>query len=59
VAVTAVTESGAITRTTWARLRAEVAALASWLRQAGVGPGDRVAGYLPNATRPRDAVTSG
>jgi acetoacetyl-CoA synthetase len=50
VAVTAVTESGAVTRTTWAQLRAEVAALASWLRRAGVGPGDRVVGYLPNAT---------
>jgi acetoacetyl-CoA synthetase len=50
VAVIAVTESGAVTRTTWGQLRAEVAALASWLRQAGVRPGDRVAGYLPNAT---------
>jgi acetoacetyl-CoA synthetase len=50
VAVTAVTESGTVTRTTWAQLRAQVGALASWLRQAGVGPGDRVVGYLPNAT---------
>jgi len=50
VAVIAVTEPGAVTRTTWGQLRAEVAALASWLRQAGVRPGDRVAGYLPNAT---------
>jgi acetoacetyl-CoA synthetase len=32
----------------WAELRAQVAALASTLRSAGVQPGDRVAGYLPN-----------
>ncbi|MCW2930471.1 MAG: acetoacetyl-CoA synthetase [Actinomycetia bacterium] len=50
VAVTAVTESGTVTRTTRAQLRAQVGALASWLRQAGVRPGDRVVGYLPNAT---------
>ena len=33
---------------TWGRLRAETARLASALRALGVGPGDRVAAYLPN-----------
>ncbi|MGF1627654.1 MAG: acetoacetate--CoA ligase, partial [Alphaproteobacteria bacterium] len=32
----------------WDALNAEVAALAAALRADGVGPGDRVAGYLPN-----------
>jgi acetoacetyl-CoA synthetase len=34
---------------TWAELRAQVAALGAALTADGVGPGDRVAGYLPNA----------
>jgi AMP-binding enzyme/acetyl-CoA synthetase-like protein len=50
VAITAITEDGAATRTTWAQLRAHVAALAHWLRAVGVGPGDTVVGYLPNIT---------
>lgn len=33
---------------TFGRLREDVAALAGWLRRAGVEPGDRVAAYLPN-----------
>jgi acetoacetyl-CoA synthetase len=33
---------------TWDRLRGEVAAVAAGLRAAGVGPGDRVAAYMPN-----------
>lgn len=33
---------------TWAELRARTAALAAGLRATGVGPGDRVAAYLPN-----------
>ena len=33
---------------TWAELRAEVARAAAGLRALGVGPGDRVAAYLPN-----------
>ena len=37
-------------QTTWAQLRAEVAALAQWLRGAGVQRGDRVVGYLPDTT---------
>ncbi len=33
---------------TWERLRAETAAIAAGLRARGVGPGDRVAAYMPN-----------
>ncbi len=32
----------------WARLQAETAAFAAYLRGVGVEPGDRVVGYLPN-----------
>ncbi|SEK91791.1 acetoacetate--CoA ligase [Rhodococcus maanshanensis] len=32
----------------WAELRRQVGALAATLRASGVGPGDRVVGYLPN-----------
>ncbi|MGY1752769.1 acetoacetate--CoA ligase [Blastococcus sp. SYSU D01042] len=32
----------------WAELRGQVGAFAATLRRLGVGPGDRVAGYLPN-----------
>ena len=32
----------------WARLRGQVGAFAATLRRLGVGPGDRVGGYLPN-----------
>jgi acetoacetyl-CoA synthetase len=50
VAVTAVSEDGTTLAATWAELRAQVAALAHWLRGAGVGRGDRVVGYLPDGT---------
>jgi acetoacetyl-CoA synthetase len=50
VAVTTVSEDGTTSQTTWAQLRAQVAALAQWLRDAGVGRGDRVVGYLPDTT---------
>lgn len=33
---------------TWGELKSETAALAAFLREEGVKPGDRVAGYLPN-----------
>jgi acetoacetyl-CoA synthetase len=33
---------------TWGELRVRTAALAAGLRELGVGPGDRVAAYLPN-----------
>jgi len=48
VAVTAVGEDGTTVTMTWAQLRAQVGALAQWLRDAGVRHGDRVVGYLPN-----------
>ncbi len=32
----------------WDQLVHDVAAFAAWLRELGVGPGDRVAAYLPN-----------
>jgi acetoacetyl-CoA synthetase len=50
VAVTAVGEDGTTSQTSWAQLRAQVAALAQWLRDAGVQHGDRVVGYLPDTT---------
>ena len=50
VAVSAVSEDGTTRTATWAELRAQVAALAHWLRAAGVGRGDRVVGYLPDTT---------
>ena len=42
------TESGHTHRRTYAELRSEVGRCASALRQLGVEPGDRVAGYLVN-----------
>jgi acetoacetyl-CoA synthetase len=50
VAVTSLAEEGTSVRTTWRELRDQVGALAGWLRSVGVGPGDRVVGYLPNTT---------
>jgi acetoacetyl-CoA synthetase len=46
-AVVAVGEDGAA-EWSWDRLRTETAAFAHHLRRAGVRPGDRVVGYLPN-----------
>lgn len=49
VAVVGLLEDRAAGRTlTWGELRDEVAGLAQHLRDLGVGPGDRVVGYLPN-----------
>jgi acetoacetyl-CoA synthetase len=50
LAVTEVREDGTVTRTTWGELRRTVAAVAQWLSDEGVVPGDRVVGYLPNTT---------
>ena len=47
-ALVTVREGGSPVETSWADLRAQVAAMAAWLREVGVGPGDRVAGYVPN-----------
>ncbi|UFS93874.1 acetoacetate--CoA ligase [Nocardia huaxiensis] len=41
-------EDGTIDEISWAALRAATLAIARALREQGVGPGDRVAGYLPN-----------
>jgi acetoacetyl-CoA synthetase len=41
-------EDGALTETSWGELRRKVAALAVHLKDRGIGPGDRVAAYLPN-----------
>ena len=43
------TEDGPRRRLSYAELHGEVAAFAAALRASGVGVGDRVAGYLPNA----------
>ena len=41
-------EAGLRRELSWDALRSEVARVAAGLREAGVGPGDRVAGFLPN-----------
>ena len=41
-------ERGGRRELSWRELRAEVARIAAGLADAGVGPGDRVAGFLPN-----------
>ena len=50
LAVASISEDGSTVRTTWRELNAQVGALSAWLRTVGVGPGDRVVGYLPNTT---------
>lgn len=41
-------EEGARDEVSWSRLERDVAAMAQWLREQGVEPGDRVVAYLPN-----------
>jgi len=41
-------EAGLRRELSWDTLRSEVARLAAGLREAGLGPGDRVAGFMPN-----------
>ena len=53
-AVVALAENGTRTILTWTELRAQVGAVAAFLRQHGVGKGDRVAAVLPN--RPEAVV---
>ena len=48
VAIFAASETRPLTETSWGELRAGVAAAAAGLKALGVGPGDRVVGYLPN-----------
>ena len=47
-AIVAWNEDGPTTSVTWADLRVQVAHFAAGLQRAGVAPGDRVAGFLPN-----------
>ncbi|MGW6837131.1 acetoacetate--CoA ligase [Streptomyces sp. NPDC054949] len=47
-ALISVDETHEPTPVTWAQLRRQVGSLAAELRAAGVRPGDRVSGYLPN-----------
>ena len=48
VAVVFCNERGARRELTYRELRAEVGRVASGLRELGIGPGDRVAGFVPN-----------
>jgi acetoacetyl-CoA synthetase len=48
VAIVASSEVRDDAQLTWGELRALTAAIAAGLRERGVGPGDRVVGYLPN-----------
>jgi acetoacetyl-CoA synthetase len=48
-ALIVVDEDAQVTEVAWADLRRQVASVASVLRDAGVGSGDRVVGYLPNS----------
>ncbi len=41
-------ETRGLSPVTWERLEADVAAVAAWLRQIGIKPGDRVAAVFPN-----------
>ncbi len=47
-AIVAGNEAGTRRETSWVELRTRVAALAGAMRALGVGPGDRVAAFLPN-----------
>ncbi|WP_413336749.1 acetoacetate--CoA ligase [Brevibacterium sp. GP-SGM9] len=47
-AIITITEDGRRSETTWHELRRQVGSVAAWLRDLGVGQGDRVVGYLPN-----------
>lgn len=48
VAIRHATELRPLGEWTWGELRRRTAAIAAGLREKGVGPGDRVAAYLPN-----------
>ena len=47
-ALIAIDERGSRREISWSQLRAEVARVAAGLRDCGVVPGDRVAGFMPN-----------
>jgi acetoacetyl-CoA synthetase len=48
VAIRHASELRPLAEWSWRRLRAETGAIAAGLRNLGVGPGDRVAAYMPN-----------
>jgi acetoacetyl-CoA synthetase len=48
VAIRHASETRDLGEVTWGELREQTAAIAAGLRAAGVGPGDRVAAYMPN-----------
>src|SRR5690606_15920780 len=48
VALVGAGEGDDVVELTWGELRRQVGTLAQWLRERGVGRGDRVVGYLPN-----------
>jgi len=48
VAIVAADEDGSVVELSWDDLRAETAAMAAWMREAGLGPGDRVAAWMPH-----------
>ena len=48
IAILAKTETRPLEEITWSDLSRRVAAAAAGLKSMGVGPGDRVAGYMPN-----------
>ncbi len=48
VALISRSETGDSSRLTYSDLYAKVGRVADWLREMGIRPGDRVAGYLPN-----------
>lgn len=41
-------ESAPVSEVSWADLERETGALAAWMRNIGIQPGDRVASYMPN-----------
>ena len=49
-AIVAIDDDGTRRVTTWEQLRSQVGALAGFLRDSGIAPGDRVAAVLPNRT---------
>ncbi|WP_406422997.1 acetoacetate--CoA ligase [Streptomyces sp. NBC_00842] len=58
-ALISVSEGGVPVEMSWEQLRREVAAVAASLRDMGVRPGDRVAGYLPNTSHAVVALLAG
>lgn len=47
-------ENASIQEVSWAQLQRDTGALAAWMRSMNIGPGDRVASYMPN--RPETVI---